>query len=93
MTFKDLEFKPHKLGKGIQAELEINPQVFVSVIAGEGFYSTGKNGVRKSVKNPEEVSTFEVGIIDENLSEEDQQWEVMGFQNREDINEFLATFI
>ena len=93
MTFKDLEFKPHKLGKGIQAELEINPQVFVSVIAGEGFYSTGKNGVRKAVKNPEDVSTFEVGIIDENLSEKDQQWEVMGFQSREDINVFLATFI
>ena len=93
MTFKDLEFKPHKLGKdiGIQAKLEINPQVFVSVIAGEGFYSTGKDGVRKAVINPNDVSTFEVGIIDENLSEENQQWEVIGFQNREEINELLKS--
>jgi len=92
-AFKDLEFKPHKFGKGIQAEIEINPQVFVSVIAGEGFYSTGKDGVRKAVKSSKDVSTFEVGIINESLPEDDQEWEVIGFQSREDIDELLATFI
>ena len=54
MTFKDLKFKPHKVipKKGIQATLEVKPQVFVSVIAGEGFYSSGKTGNRAAVTNP-----------------------------------------
>ena len=42
MEFKDLKFEPHKVipKKGIQATLEVKPQVSVSVIAGDGFYST-----------------------------------------------------
>ena len=58
MTFKNLKFKPHKVipKKGIQATLEVKPNVFISVIAGEGFY---------------------------------QQWDVQGWQSREDINNLL----
>ncbi len=91
MTFKDLKFKPHKVipKKGIQATLEIKPQVFISVIAGEGFYSSGKTGNRAAVTNPKDVSSFEVGIVDENLPEDEQQWEVMGWQSREDIDNIL----
>ncbi len=91
MTFKDLKFKPHKVipKKGIQATLEIKPQVFISVIAGEGFYSSGKTGNRAAVTNPKDVSSFEVGIVDENLPEDEQQWEVMGWQSREDIDSIL----
>jgi hypothetical protein len=91
MTFKDLKFKPHKVipKKGIQATLEIKPQVFISVIAGEGFYSSGKTGNRAAITNPKDVSSFEVGIVDENLPEDEQQWEVMGWQSREDIDSIL----
>ena len=91
MEFKDLKFKPHKVipKKGIQATLEVKPNVFISVIAGEGFYSSGKTGNRAAVTNPKDVSSFEVGIIDENLDKEDQQWDVQGWQSREDINNLL----
>ena len=96
MTFKDLKFKPHKVlpKKGIQATLEVKPQVFVSVIAGEGFYSSAKGtGVRGAVTSEKNVASFEVGIIDENLPEKQQEWDVRGWQSREDINKLLATFI
>ena len=96
MTFKDLKFIPHKVitKSGIQATLEVKPQVFVSVIAGDGFYSTAKGtGVRGAVTSEKNVSTFEVGIIDESVDKDKQEWDVRGFQNREEINELLATFI
>tara|TARA_Y100000768_G_C23591784_1_gene501944 strand:+ start:155 stop:448 length:294 start_codon:yes stop_codon:yes gene_type:complete len=92
MTFKDLKFKPHPVvkKKGIQATLEIKPNVFLSVIAGEGFYSTAKGtGVRGAVTSEKNVSTFEVGIIDERLSEDEQEWDVRGWQSREDINKLI----
>mgnify|MGYP001238639524 CR=1 FL=1 len=96
MTFKDLKFEPHKVipKLGIQAKLEVKPKVFVSVIAGEGFYSSAKGtGVRGAVTSEKNVASFEVGIIDENLPEKQQEWDVRGWQSREDINKLLATFI
>ena len=95
MEFKDLKFKPHKVipKKGIQATLEVKPNVFISVIAGEGFYSSGKTGNRAAVSKVEDVSSFEVGIIDENLPEEDQQWEVVGWQSREDIDQLIKDLV
>jgi hypothetical protein len=92
MEFKDLEFKKHSIVEGIQATLEIKPKVFISVVAGNGMYSTGKTGHRAAVSKVKDVSTFEVGIIDENLPEEDQQWEVMGWQTREDINKIIQEY-
>ena len=96
MTFKDLKFEPHKVipKLGIQAKLEVKPKVFVSVIAGEGFYSSAKGtGIRGAVTSEKNVASFEVGIIDENLPEDQQEWDVQGWQSREDINKLLATFI
>ena len=95
MHFKNLKFKPHKVipKKGIQATLEVKPNVFISVIAGEGFYSSGKTGNRAAVSKVEDVSSFEVGIIDENLPEEDQQWEVVGWQSREDIDQLIKDLV
>ena len=92
MEFKDLKFKKHSVVEGIQATLEIKPKVFISVVAGDGMYSNGKTGNRAAVKKPEDVSSFEVGIIDENLPKEDQQWEVMGWQSREDINKLILEY-
>ena len=91
MTFKDLKFKKHSVVEGIQATLEVKPKVFMSVVAGDGMYSNGKTGNRAAVSKVEDVSTFEVGIVDENLPEEDQQWDVIGWQSREDINNILKT--
>lgn len=92
-TFKDLKFKEHPLRVGIQASLELKPNVFLSVVAGEGMYSTCKEGVKKAVSKVEDVVSFEVAIIDENLAEDQQEWEVKGWQTREDINLLLANIL
>ena len=92
MTFKDLKFKKHNVVEGIQATLEIKPKVFMSVVAGDGMYSNGKTGNRAAVSKVEDVSLFEVGIIDENLPEEEQQWDVVGWQSREDINKLIIEY-
>ena len=91
-TFNDLKFKKHPLGNGIQATIEIAPNIFISVIAGEGFYSTSKNGSKKPVTKVEDVISFEVGIIDENLSVDEQEWEVVGWQSRNDIDALLSNY-
>lgn len=92
MRFKDLKFKKHSVVEGIQATLEIKPNVFISVVAGDGMYSNGKTGNRAAVSKPEDVISFEVGIIDENLPEEEQVWEVMGWQSREDIDKLILEY-
>ena len=89
-TFEDLKFQTHPVTKkGIQASLELKPNVFISVIAGEGFYSTSKKGVRAACTKVEDVSTFEVAIIDENMPEDEQGWEVLGWQSKEDITKLM----
>ena len=93
MTFKDLKFKKHSVVEGIQATLEVKPNVFISVVAGEGMYSTGKTGHRAAVSKVEDVSTFEVGIIDENLDKENQQWDVQGWMNREEISKLIKSYV
>ena len=92
MEFKDLKFKKHNVLKGIQATLEIKPKVFISVVAGDGMYSNGKTGHRAAVSKVEDVSSFEIAIINENLPEEEQQWEVMGWQSREDIDKLIKEY-
>jgi len=88
-TFKDLVFEKHKVCKGIQASLEIKPNVFISVVAGEGMYSSGKTGVRGPVNKVEDVSSFEVAIINENLPDDEQEWDVKEWVSREDINKII----
>mgnify|MGYP006864802669 FL=1 len=89
-TFDDLKFEVHPVTKkGIRATLELKPNVFISVVAGEGFYSNGKTGVRGPITKVEDVSSFEVGIIDENLPDDQQEWDVKGWMSREDINKLM----
>jgi len=90
-TFKDLVFKKHKVCKGIQASLEIKPNVFISVVAGEGMYSTSRNGVKKAVDKVEDVSSFEVAIFDQDgeFIGDDM---VLSWQSREDINNIIEKF-
>ena len=92
MHFKDLKFKKHSVVEGIQATLEVKPHVFISVVAGDGMYSTGKTGHRAAVSKVEDVSTFEVRIIDENLDKENREWDVQGWQSREDINKIIQEY-
>ena len=49
-----------------------------------------KKGVRAECLKPEDASTFEVAIIDENLPEDEQEWDVLGWQTREEINKLMV---
>ena len=90
-TFKDIKFKPHKVGKGaIQGLLMLDNGIELSVVAGEGMYSTGKGGVREAVNKVEDASTFEVAIFDQDgkfiPADNDM---VLGWQSREDIDKLI----
>ena len=90
-TFKDVSWKQHLLGKGnIQGLLKLDNGIELSIVAGTGMYSAGKTGVRGAVDNVEDVSSFEVGVFDQ-----DGKWVpaendmVLGWQSREDIDKLI----
>ena len=90
-TFKDIIFKQHKLGKGnIQGLLTLDNGIELSIVAGEGMYSSGKNGVREAIDKVEDASSFEVAIFDQDgefiQAEHDM---VLGWQSREDIDKLI----
>ena len=90
-TFKDIKFKQHKVGKGaIQGLLMLDNGIELSVVAGEGMYSTGKGGVREAVDKVEDVSTFEVAVFDQdgNFIGADNDL-VLGWQSRNDIDKLI----
>ena len=100
-TFRNLLFKPKKYDKKcIGATLELKPKVFISVAAGPGLYSLpgGSIGAAKRAKMPDYpdsnyFSSFEVAIIDENVPDEFQEWQVNGWQTRDDINKLIRETI
>ena len=86
-TFKDIKFKQHRLGKGnIQGLLKLDNGIELSVVAGEGMYSSGKGGVREPIDKVEDAISFEVAIFDQdgNFIGADNDL-VLGWQSREDI--------
>ena len=94
-TFRNLRFRPKKYDKKcISATLELKPKVFLSVVAGPGLYSM-PGGINQSrdvfddYPDSNDFSSFECAIIDENLDDEFQEWQVKGWQTREDINKLI----
>jgi len=86
-TFKDIIFKQHRLGKGfIQGLLMLDNGIELSVVAGDGMYSSGKTGVRGPVNKVEDASSFEVAIFDKNGDMNDDPF---GWQGREDIDNLI----
>jgi GH25 family lysozyme M1 (1,4-beta-N-acetylmuramidase) len=88
-TFKDLIFKSHPSTRmGIQAVLSLNENIDLSVVAGEGFYSSTKKEA-KGIKHPDSNNfiSFEVGIITDNKG-----IDVIGWQTREDINNIIKKY-
>ena len=82
-TFKDITFKQHQLGAGaIQGLLMLENGIELSIVAGETMYCTPKS----SGKGPEDFSSFEVAVFDENgfIIEEPKGW-----QSRGDINTLI----
>ena len=88
-TFKDINFKQHRLGKGyIQGLLMLDNGIELSVVAGQGMYSAGTTGVRTAVNKVKHVSSFEVGVIDKNGNMNDLP---LGWQGREDIDNLIKS--
>lgn len=87
MTFENLNFVPHVANPkgGIQASLKLGNGKILSVVAGEGLYSTSKEGVKARATNEADVSSFEVAVIDP----KDPDFLVLGWQSREDINKII----
>ena len=88
-SFKDVIFKKHRLGKGhIQGLLMLDNGIELSVVAGSGMYSAGKDGVRGEVNNVKDASSFEVAIFDQDgeFIGDDM---VLGWQSREDIDNII----
>ena len=90
-SFKDVIFKKHRLDKGhIQGLLMLDNGIELSVVAGSGMYSAGKDGVRGAVNNVKDASSFEVAIFDQDgefiQAEHDM---VLGWQSREDIDNII----
>ena len=95
MQFKKLKFRPHRYDKkAIQAKLELEPNVFLSVVAGPGMYSLpgGSADREKFDDYPDsnDFTSFECAVIDENLDDEFQEFQVKGWQTIEDINKLIA---
>ena len=90
-TFKDIKFTQHRLGKGnIQGLLKLDNGIELSVVAGEGMYSSGKGGVRKPIDKVEDAISFEVAVFDQdgNFIGADNDL-VLGWQSREDIDTLI----
>ena len=97
-TFRNLKFRPKKYDKKcIGASLELKPKVFLSVVAGPGLYSS-PGGIGKNREDfddypdSNEFTSFECAVIDENLDDEFQEWQVKGWQTREDINKLIIEY-
>ena len=90
--FEDIKWKKHRLGKGhIQGLLMLDNGIELSVVAGSGMYSAGKDGVRGTVNNVKDASSFEVAIFDQDgeFIGDDM---VLGWQSKEDINKLIKKF-
>ena len=79
--FKNLVFLSHPMNptKAIMAKYRFDNGKEISVVAGEGLYSSGKSGVRTEVSSPEEVTQFEVMF----------EGEVTGWVSRDDIDKIM----
>ena len=88
-TFKDVDFKKHKLGEGhIQGLLMLDNGIELSIVAGKGMYSSGKSGVREAVHCDQDVSSFEVLAF---KNDGTHLGDVKGWQSREDIDELIKS--
>lgn len=81
--FKNLVFVDHPMNpdKAIMAKYKFDNGKELSVVAGEGLYSSSKGGIRTAVNDVADVASFEI------LLEGDD--DVRGWQSRDDINKIF----
>jgi len=81
MRFKNLGFIKHPVAKGIMAQVFADSGKRISIVCGEGMYSSSKAGNRAECSSVEDAASFEVMIGDA---------DPIGWQSREDIDKILA---
>ncbi len=82
MRFKNLGFIQHpSTRKAIMAQVFTNEGKRISIVCGEGMYSSSRAGNRKACSSVEDAASFEVMIGDA---------DPIGWQSREDIDKILA---
>lgn len=77
--FKNLVFIDHPRLDGIMAKYRFDNGKELSIVAGEGLYSSSRGGLRVAVDDPNEVVSFEVMF----------DGEVTGWMRREEINKIF----
>mgnify|MGYP001479204149 CR=1 FL=1 len=81
MKFKNLGFIKHPTVKGIMAQVFTDNGKRISIVCGEGMYSSSRAGNRAACSSVEDAASFEVMIGDA---------DPIGWQSREDIDKILA---
>ena len=81
MKFKNLGFIQHPVVKGIIAQVFTNEGKRISIVCGEGMYSSSRTGNRQACSSVEDAASFEVMVGDA---------DPLGWQSREDIDKILA---
>ena len=81
MKFKNLGFIKHPVVKGIMAQVFTNEGERISIVCGEGMYSSSRGGNRAICESVEDAASFEVMV---------GAAEPIGWQSREDIDKLLA---
>ena len=76
-TFKDLEFKPHTIGNGVQARMDFDNDYGVSVVKFNGSYG---------YPNLWEVAVVYKGSLTYNT---DITGDVLGHQNDQDVTDIM----
>ncbi len=80
MKFKNLGFIKHPVVKGIISQVFTDDGTRISIVCGEGMYSTSRAGNRAMCDNIEDAGSFEVMVGDN---------DPLGWQSKEDIDKLF----
>ncbi len=80
MKFKNLGFIEHPVVKGIISQVFTDDGTRISIVCGEGMYSTSRAGNRAMCDSIEDAGTFEVMVGDN---------DPLGWQSKEDIDKLF----
>ena len=80
MKFKNLGFIKHPVVKGIISQVFTDDGTRISIVCGEGMYSTSRAGNRAICDSIEDTGSFEVMVGDN---------DPLGWQSKEDIDKLF----
>ncbi len=80
MKFKNLGFIKHPVVKGIISQVFTDDGTRISIVCGEGMYSSSRAGNRAMCDSIEDAGSFEVMVGDN---------DPLGWQSKEDIDKLF----